>query len=102
MATSTNGDFWRGQFDKLILFATLIMLAGCLIYFLHANNADGQAWAQRAYDNIQGALLMLLTGRMIQRSGDTSQLPNHDGGPNAAPTTTEVPATVAAPTEGIK
>jgi hypothetical protein len=69
----SNMDFWKLQFDKLLLLFVLILLILSVHHFLRIGNVDGMAWAQRAYDNMQGALLMLLTGvggRFIQRAGE--------------------------------
>lgn len=66
-------DFLKANFDKILLFLWLACLVCALIHFAHKGESGPYDWAVRAYDNIQGALLMLLTGRAIQqRKSDNS------------------------------
>lgn len=87
----TNDNFLNHNFDKILLFISLVMAGFMVLHMVHRNTNDLQsiAWSQSVFSTILGALVLMLTGR-IQRAADTSQ-------PNSSTVTVSSTATPPTP-----
>lgn len=85
-------NFLNHNFDKLLLFALVLLMSGIVIHIAHHESGDMQAvtWAQGAFSTVLGALILILTGRVARSDGQTA---------NGAPPTPAVdtPATPSTP-----
>lgn len=64
-------QFWRSQFDKLLLASILALLLSMLLHLLHLKTpsdlaAPAIAWLEKSIDMITGSLLTLVTGHLLR------------------------------------
>lgn len=65
-----HAEFFKAQFDKLVLVFIVLVFACCMVFFLIKGMEEGVKWVERAIDTTLGALLTLLTGRVAMRAVD--------------------------------
>lgn len=72
--------FLKQHFDKLLMVGMTVYFSGMVLHVVHhgVDGAVGQVYAG-LMNNFGGGLLVLLTGRALQRSVDK---PNGNGTPN--------------------
>jgi hypothetical protein len=65
----TWGQFFRGNFDKLLLFFLLLIVLVLVLHMAHDKaDASNIAWGREQAGTILGALLGLITGAALRRN----------------------------------